>query len=293
MGIAPTLDILEAAAAGGYGVGAFNVLDDLSVRAVIGAAEAARSPVIIQTSVKTVRSVGAALLAEIFRASAERAAVPVALHLDHCPDRAVISECLAHGWNSVLFDASSYPLEDARAQTKEVVAAAHQAGAQVESEIENIRGVEDGIGAEDEGRRYPLEVVVGFIRDTGVDCFAPAVGTAHGLYKERPRLDPQRVSDLVAATGLPMVLHGGTGLTAAELADFVGRGCAKVNISTALKVSYMQSSLAFLRYCEATGKWDPPSLFRHVRAAVAATITDHLGWVGSTGRSAAVAGSQP
>jgi fructose-bisphosphate aldolase, class II len=98
-------------------------------------------------------------------------------------------------------------------------------------------------------------------------------------------LDAQRVSDLVAATGVPMALHGGTGLSDEQFADLIARGCAKVNISTALKEAYMKSSLAFLQETAKVDKWDPPSLFRAQRAAVIEMAGDHMRRFGSAGRA--------
>ena len=143
MTVASTLELLNAAFAGGYAVAAFNILDDVSVRGVIDAAEKAQSPVIVKMSVKTVKIVGALALRNSVHDRVVEG-LSVALHLDDCPDRAVISERLRLGWNSVLFDASTLSLDEARKQTIQVVAEAHDAGAHVESEIENIRGVEDG-----------------------------------------------------------------------------------------------------------------------------------------------------
>ena len=120
--------------------------------------------------------------------------VPVALHLDHCPDRQVISECLAAGWNSVLFDASTLTVEENRRQCIEVVLEARRYGANVEGEIEAIQGVEDGLGSDEASRAASLEVAVDFIKSTGVDIFAPSIGNAHGLYHAPPKLDAQRVA---------------------------------------------------------------------------------------------------
>ena len=128
--------------------------------------------------------------------------VPVALHLDHCPDREVITECLEVGWNSVLFDASSSPVEENQRQTVEVVAEARRYGAQVEGEIESITGVEDGIGSDAESARQTLESRWPSSSDRG-GRFAPAIGNAHGVYKTTPKLDAQRVTDVVEATGVP------------------------------------------------------------------------------------------
>jgi fructose-bisphosphate aldolase class II len=278
-------EILDRAFAERYGVGAFNVINDLSIEAVLAAAAEERSPVILQTSVKTVRTYGREQLFGIFRALARDAGVPVTLHLDHCPDRAVISDCLDGGWNSVLFDAHELDVAENRRQTTEVVAEARRHGAHVEGEIEGIQGVEDGIGSDEASVRQSLDVAVDFIKATGVDCFAPAIGNAHGQYAAAPVLDAQRVSDLVAATGVPMALHGGTGLSEDQFRDLIGRGCAKVNISTALKESFMRSGLAFLRAADEAGKWDPPSLFAHQRAALVDMARGHMRLFGSSGRA--------
>ncbi|WP_138732870.1 class II fructose-bisphosphate aldolase [Modestobacter excelsi] len=285
MPVVPMKELLDRALADRYGVPAFNIVNDLSIEAVLAAAVEERSPVILQTSVKTVRMYGRRQLADIFRTLVEDVAVPVTLHLDHCPDRSVISDCLEGGWNSVLFDAHELDVAENLRQTTEVVAEARSRGAHVEGEIEGIQGVEDGLGSDDASVVQTLEVAVDFIRRTGVDCFAPAIGNAHGQYTAAPVLDHQRVSDLVQATGVPMALHGGTGLSAEQFQDLIARGCAKVNISTALKQVYMQSSLEFLRGAEAQGKWDPPSLFTHQRTAVMSMAQEHMRTFGSSGRA--------
>ena len=267
MPVVPMKQVIDRAFADGYGVAAFNVVNDLTLEAVLAAATELRAPVIVQTSVKTVKSIGLDVLYTMWEAMTRDVPVPVTLHLDHCPDREVISACLERGWNSVLFDASSLPVEENRRQTIEVVAEARRYDAHVEGEIEGIQGVEDDIGSDEASARQSLEVAVDFVRATGVDCFAPAIGNAHGVYRAEPTLDAQRVSDIVAATGVPIALHGGTGMTTAQFQDLIGRGCAKVNISTALKVAYMGSNLEFTRGLQ-RDKWDPPSLFRHVRGAV-------------------------
>jgi fructose/tagatose bisphosphate aldolase len=167
-------DIVDRAFAERYGVAAINVVNDLTLEAVLAAAVQERSPLIVQTSVKTVRSIGIDLLFAMWRELTADVDVPVSLHLDHCPDRGVISDCLRKGWNSVLFDASALPVEENRRQTIEVVAEARSYGASVEGEIESITGVEDGIGSDDESARQSLPVALDFIRATGVDVFAPA-----------------------------------------------------------------------------------------------------------------------
>jgi fructose-bisphosphate aldolase class II len=278
-------DIVDRALTDRYGVAAINVLNDLTLQAVLQAAVDRRSPVIIQTSVKTVRAIGAPALIGLWRGLTAGIEVPVSLHLDHCPDRAVITDCLRTGWNSVLFDASRQPVEENLRQVIEVVAQAREVGAHVEGEIEAITGVEDGIGSDEVAGRQSLEVALDFIERSGVDVFAPSIGNAHGVYAAEPTLDSQRVSDLVDATGIPVALHGGTGMTDAQFADLIARGCAKVNISTGLKVAFMKANLEFLRGAEAADKWDPPSLFRDVRTTVVNLAAGYIDKFGSAGKA--------
>ena len=278
-------EIVDRAFAERYGVAAINVVNDLSMEAVLAAAVEQRSPVIVQTSVKTVRTVGLDLLFAMWRELTVGIGVPVSLHLDHCPDREVLSDCLRKGWNSVLFDGSRLPVAENQRQTVEVVAEARSYGAHVEGEIEAITGVEDDIGSDEVAQQQSLPVALEYIRTTGVDVFAPAIGNAHGVYHAEPHLDAQRVSDIVAAQPIPIALHGGTGMTDAQFTDLIARGCAKVNISTALKVTYMKANLAFLRGAEERGTWDPPSLFASVRTAVLDMAADHMRRFGSIGRA--------
>lgn len=282
-------EILDRAFQERYGVGAFNVFNDLTLEAVLAAAEEVRSPVIIQTSVKTVKSVGLDLFYAMWTELTKDIEVPVALHLDHCPDRKVISACLAKGWNSVLYDNSTLPVEENKRQTAEVVAEAHSYGAAVEGEIEGIQGVEDGVGSDEASHQQTLEVALDFIRATNIDCFAPAIGNAHGMYPAAPQLDMQRVSDIVAAIPIPIALHGGTGMSDEQFKDLISRGCAKVNISTALKMKFMQSNLEFLRDAEANDKWDPPSQFKYVRQAVKDLAIDYMKKFNSIGKAQALA----
>ena len=124
-----------------------------------------------------------------------------------------------------------------------------------------------------------------FIEATGIYSFAPAIGTAHGLYKAEPKLTPERVTEIVEQHPIPQVLHGGTGLTEAQFTDLIARGCAKVNISTALKIAFVD---AHREYLDANpGKHDPPKLLAHVRGAVKQMAEDHIRIFGSAGRASA------
>ena len=289
MAVVPIRRILDAAFAERYGVAAINVVDDLTLDAVLAAATELDAPLIVQTSLKTVKSIGAKPLYSMWRARADEVPVPVSLHLDHCPDREWISVCLEVGWNSVLFDGSHLDVAENTRQTVEVVAEAERHGAQVEGEIETVLGVEDGVGSDEAGEVHPVEVSGRFIEATGVYCFAPAIGTAHGLYKRKPELKPERVTELVELHPIPMVLHGGTGLTEAQFSDLISRGCAKVNISTALKIAFVD---AHREYLDANpGKHDPPSMLSHVRESVKKMAEYHIGMFGSAGRAGTLSAS--
>ena len=282
MPVVPTQEILKRAFAERYGVAAINVVNDLTMEAVLAAAEELRAPLIVQTSVKHVEMTGVDVMYAMWAEMTKRISVPVALHLDHCPDRAVISACLAAGWNSVLFDASKLTVEENKRQCIEVVAEARRYGALVEGEIEGFKRTEEMTGDEAE-QVQTLETVVDFVEATGVDVFAPAIGNAHGTYKTAPYLDSQRVTDIVEATDIPVALHGGTGMSAEQFTDLIGRGCAKVNISTALKIAFMKSGYDFMT--ENPGTYDPPSIFKAQRAAVKAMAADHIAKFGSVGKA--------
>ena len=282
MPVVPTQQIVKRAFDERYGVAAINVVNDLSMAAVLAAADELRAPLIVQTSVKTVTSIGAKVLFAMWKAMTDSVTVPVALHLDHCPDREVISLCLRNGWNSVLFDGSSLSVEENKRQTIEVVAEALEFGALVEGEIEGFKRVEE-MADDDRANEQSLETAIDFITSTGVDVFAPAIGNAHGMYKAAPTLDSQRVTDIVQATGIPVALHGGTGMTAEQFSDLIARGCAKVNISTALKIQFMQSGYDYMT--EHPGEYDPPKLFARQTAAVKDMAKDHIRLFASDGKA--------
>jgi ketose-bisphosphate aldolase len=283
MPVCPMQEILKDAFARRYGVGAFNIVNDLTMEAVLAAAAETRSPVIVQVSVKTVKVMGARLIRLMFEEMAARVPVPATLHLDHCPDRKVIEECVAAGWNSVLFDASKLTYEDNMAQTKEVVALAHRSGVAVEGELEAVKGVEDGVGSEEGGAVVALDKAVAFIRETGVDSFAPAIGTAHGMYKGVPKINFKRVAEIVAAEPIPLVVHGGTGLSAETFRELIRLGAPKVNISTQLKITMADGFREYL--AEKPTEYDPLKLLGAVKKKVTAQVVEFMRIFGSEGKA--------
>jgi len=246
MALVNMTDMLKKARDGGYAVGAFNILDYHSMKAVVESAEELRAPVIIQTSVKTVVFWGPREIVSWAKDIAGKALVPVALHLDHCKDVDYIGQCIDAGWTSVMIDASARPFEENLELSRRVVGMAKPHGVSVEAELGAIGGVEDDISvADDDARLADPEKAELFCREITLDCFAPAIGTAHGLYKGEPKLDFERLRIIAETTGVPLALHGGTGLREDVFRKSISLGCAKVNISTQLKHAFIDSFTAY------------------------------------------------
>ena len=238
--------MLKKARADGYAVGAFNILDFNSMKAVIESAEELDAPVILQTSVKTVKFWGHDAVMSWTKHLAQKSAVPVALHLDHCTDIDYLRRCIESGWSSVMIDASSLPYEENIELSQQAVEMAKPHGVSVEAELGAIGGVEDDISVADEDARLadPKKAEC-FMCDIPLDCFAPAVGTAHGLYKGVPKIDFERLETIAAQSDIPLALHGGTGLADDVFLKCISLGCAKVNISTQLKYSFIDSFVEY------------------------------------------------
>lgn len=275
-------EIMDRAFDKRYGVAAFNTVDDITMQGVIRAAELSHSPLIIQISVKTVKYWGAALIQHMFTDMAMRATVPVALHLDHCPDPEVARTCLKAGWNSVLFDGSGMSFEENQRLTKEIVCFAQAMGKVVEGEVVAVAGVEDGVGQDEEGGLPPIEKELEFIKDTGIYCYAPPIGTSHGFYKSTPRIRYDRLDYLVKKTKMPMVLHGGTGLTPEVFTRLIALGAAKVNISTALKKVYTNSFANIIH--QNPSRYEPIELIAAVQNKITTMAQEYFKLFGSEGQ---------
>ncbi len=284
MPLVSPLAMLQAARQGGYCVGAFNLVDYLTTEAIVEAAEARRAPVMLQTSSATVKRFGVKNLVAMAQMAAAESPVDVALHLDHGTDRDVILKAIREGYTSVMFDGSRYPLEENAARTREIVAAARAQGVAVEGEIGVVAGVEDDIVIRQDEAIYttPTEALE-FVRKTGVDFLAAAIGTAHGFYKVEPRLDIDTLRSVAAATECPMVVHGGTGLPMDVVRELVSAGAAKMNVSTQIKQSYID---ALHGYIEAHRReYNPLKLLDHARQELVEMIGEYMEVLGSAGKA--------
>ena len=236
--------VLKKAQAEHYAVGLFNTIDTDMLEAAIAAAEEMRSPIIIGTAEVLLPYGELKLIAPSVIAAARRASVPVVVHYDHglSFDRCI--EALQLGFSSIMFDGSAGAANENMQNTRELVKIAHAMGASVEGEIGHVGDASatdsaDQYTTPDEARR--------FIAETGVDALAVAIGTAHGAYKTKPKLDILRLQQIRSAVDTPLVLHGGSGLSDDDFRNTIREGIAKVNIFTDLCLAgsaAMQDGLA-------------------------------------------------
>ena len=230
--LTPLRDVLVEAREAGRAVAAFNVIHLEHAEALTGAAEQAGLPVVLQISENTVTFHGSlAPLAAATRVLAERASVPVVLHLDHAVSEPLVEEALGLGFTSVMFDGSRLDDAENRAVTRAVVQRCHTAGVSVEAELGEIGG-KDGVHAP--GVRTRPEEAAAFALDTGVDALAVAVGSSHAMTERTAELDLALIADIRAQVGVPLVLHGSSGVPDAGLVAAVRAGMTKVNIATHL-----------------------------------------------------------
>ncbi len=236
-------DVLLKAQKEHYAVGLFNTTDTDMAEAVIGAAEEMNSPVIIGTAQVLLPYGELKLLAPSLRAAAQRASVPVVLHFDHGTTFERCMEALQLGFTSIMFDGSAGDPEQNIRETAEVVRIAHAMGVTVEGEIGHVGQADAGDGQTADMYTTPEEAAA-FVKATGVDALAVAIGTAHGVYKTKPRLDIERLRQIRAALDTPLVLHGGSGLTDDDFRNTIAGGIAKVNIFTDLCLAGMRGMQA-------------------------------------------------
>jgi len=291
MAIATARDILLEATEGKYAVGAFNVTNLIQLEAVVEAAVDKKAPLIIQTSVTPSKFLGKDVLAAIYRTLAKSAPIPIALHLDHCKDVSYCKQCADAGYTNVMIDASRESFEENVRQTKEVCDYCHAlGGVSVEGELGTVSGVEDQIKvAEDEAALCSPTQGVEFVERTGVDLFAPAIGTAHGIYKTKnPKVDFERfgkIAQLINGQGVrtPLVIHGGTGLPPDYVEKLVALGGSKFNVSTELKHTLIDTTFGYIS--EHRDEYDPGKVDIQVKDAIRKAVARWIDMLGSTGKA--------
>lgn len=284
MGYVNLNDLLKKAREEKYAVGAFNIVNYLTARAAIEAAEMLNSPLILQTSATTVKNIGINSLVDMVLPMIKKAKVPVALHLDHCTDVKLTKECIDAGWSSVMIDASKKPLQENIKLTREIVDYAKKRNVTVEGELGSIVGVEDDIVVEEGNFALAsVEESKVYLIETGIDAFAPAIGTSHGLYKGRPKIDFERLHEIEQISPCPIVIHGGTGLEEEVFRKLIVLGGAKVNISTAIKIAYFSGMQDYTSNYPHQN--NPLKLDEFVSKRVESTVKAHIGLFGSNNKA--------
>lgn len=232
-------EIFQEAKKGKYAVGAFNLNNMEILQSIIEAAEAEKSPVIIQASQGGLKYAGIEYVAGMARIAAEKASVPIALNIDHGTSFEQIVQCVRHGFTAVMIDGSKLPFEENIALTKRVTEVAHPNGISVEAELGKIGGVEDDIvvSARDATFTDPDEAAE-FAERTNCDALAVAIGTAHGVYHGEPKLDFERLEEISKKTDVPLVLHGASGVPDEAIGRAIPYGIVKINIDTELRMAF-------------------------------------------------------
>ncbi|OGL66980.1 fructose-1,6-bisphosphate aldolase, class II [Candidatus Uhrbacteria bacterium RIFCSPHIGHO2_01_FULL_63_20] len=300
-------EALKKACKGRYAVGAFNVNNLEAIQAVMDASEAERSPVILSTSEGAIQYAGMEELGLLARLAAARTKVPVVFHLDHGKDVALIETAIKSGlYTSVMFDGSSLPFEENVKATSRLVKLAHKHGVSLEAELGAIAGIEDfvSVEAKDAHLTQPSQATT-FVRRTGCDALAIAVGTSHGAYKfkKASELDFPRLKALAEAVNVPLVLHGASsvpswvkslctkfgceiagakGVSEAHVKKAVGLGVCKVNVDTDLRIAFDAGIRKFL----ATHPQviDPREILAPAKALMTRVVRQKMRLLGSSGK---------
>lgn len=276
--------MLEAARIGGHCVGAFNIVDLLSMEAVVAAAEEKRAPVILQASSGTIKRFGVRKLVAMARIAAGDSPSPVALHLDHGTDVKIISDAIKAGFSSVMIDASEHPFDKNVSITKGVVEEARAAGVSVEGEVGRVVGVEDDIVVnQDEAIYTTPEEALEFHKRTGVDFLAAAIGTAHGFYKVEPKLNIDTLSQIRSKASFPLVVHGGTGLPFEVIRKLVAAGATKMNLSTQIKKTYIDGLYDYISAKRT--EYDILKVLASAKAGLVKMIGGYIEVLGSAGKA--------
>lgn len=291
MSIVNAKEIMIEAAKNKYAIGAFNVTNIIQMEAVVEAAVDKKAPLIIQTSVKPSKFIGRHVFVAVYRTLAESAPIPICLHLDHCTEIEYCKQCADAGYTNIMIDASKQSFEENIRQTKEVVDYCHSIGnISVEGELGTVSGVEDQIKvAEDEAALANPIQAVEFVERTGVDIFAPAIGTAHGVYKTKnPKVDFERlgkINQLLNGQGVkvPLVVHGGTGLPEDYIAKLIEMGGAKFNVSTELKHTLIDATYEYISGHR--DEYDPGKVDAFVKDAIRKAVSHWIDMLGSAGKA--------
>lgn len=284
MSLVSMSELLQEAQKGHYAVGAFNCNNMEIVQAIVGAAELEKSPVIVQASQGAIKYAGIEYIAAMTRLAAEKASVPVALHLDHGTSFAQIMSCVRNSFTSVMIDGSKLPLDENIALTNKVIEAVRPLGVSVEAELGKIGGTEDDITVSEKEALFtdPEEAKI-FVNATKVDALAIAIGTAHGQYKGVPKLDFDRLTEIRKRVDVPIVLHGSSGVPDEAIQQAISLGICKVNIDTNIREAFVAAARKAM--ADNPQEIDPRKMLGPAREATIEIIREKIRIFGSSGKA--------
>ena len=234
--------IIDMAEKGGFCIPAFNVYNMESAMGVINAADEAKAPVILQIYPRLINEDVGFYLSHVLVAAARKASVPVCYHLDHGPSEIEVQRALRTGATGIMYDGSVHPFEENIARTKHIVDICSAVGVPVEGELGHIGSVNDEVMDEFTDPDAAAE----FVKETGVCCLAVLIGNAHGHYKKPPCLDIDRVKAIREKAGIPLVLHGGSGIPDEQVKAAIKAGVRKMNIGTDVCCAFADGTLESL-----------------------------------------------
>ncbi len=245
-------EIIAMAEEGNYCIPAFNVYNVETLMGVVNAAEEAKAPVIIQLYPRLVNEQVGYYLAPAILAAARKYSVPICFHLDHGPSEKEAQTILGWGATGIMYDGSVHPFEENVKNTAEIVEMCSELGVSVEGELGHIGSVNDDAMEEYTDPAQAAE----FVKRTGVCCLAVLIGNAHGHYKKTPCLDIERVKAIREATGIPLVLHGGSGIPDDQVKAAIAAGVRKMNIGTDVCCAFAKGTLETLNDPNRSGAVD-------------------------------------
>jgi len=278
-------DMLNKALDEKYAVGQFNINNLEWTQAILGAAEQEKSPVILGVSEGAARHMGGfKTVVMMVKGLLEdmKITVPVAIHLDHGSSYDKCIEAIEAGFTSVMIDASHHSIEENIETTKKVVDYAHTKEVSVEAEVGTVGGQEDDIIADGVVYADPKECEM-LVKETGVDCFAPALGSVHGPYKGEPNLGYKEMEEVRALTNIPLVLHGGTGIPTADIKKAISLGTSKINVNTECQLTFTAAVREALK--NDSEVYDPRKYIGPGRDAIKATVIGKMKEFGSAGKA--------
>lgn len=266
----------------GYAVGAFNVENMEMVQAVVAAAEELNAPVIIQTTPSTIKYASTDLFYANAQAAAKNAKIPVVMHLDHGDSFGLAMKAFRSGYTSVMIDGSAQSFEENITLSHKVAEVCHASGVTVEAELGKVGGKEDDLDG-GKGLYTDPEEARTFAEATGVDSLAVAIGTAHGIYINEPKVDIWRLAKISERVPIPLVLHGTSGVADDMVRKCISLGICKVNYATDLRIAFTKGILSYMK--EDPKVIDPKKYNGRGRAYVKAYVMDKIRVCGSENRA--------